>query len=754
MKLTDRVKSARGEKSQSFGLSLNEDMVFSAGKVEDAVRGIAAGGYGIVRAMLRNTNLNHRDACVVDAVSRLTRVAHELGVLAVFDCEPHSDPVGRDMGKLFPDAMAVRLVRAEGKLANGHFLLHFPKPGSDNGVGESPMVKAAYLRRADGTVERLKSFSYNQRVEHEVYDNGYTTSEDQYVEGRPARHRMHTRLSGALPGGASGTIIVYAGFIDRKKVDFWSEGCRCYYQQVLECYRDIPLDGIGWDEPGQGGDWSHYLAGDAFFAAFERLNGYSLADKLYLLDEPGTGIDAVRVRLDYYRTLNEGLFQAQRDVIAMARQFFGEDLLLGTHHTWQGEGNINDYRAGAVDYFRLNQNMDAGYTDCCWWDPFSVAYSYTLASALGRLAPSGASEVNTWHFKPTNSLVEYNARLMTLMNIGWFNIWYGEMSDTCLYPSHYTWATTVREARRHREAQRLIGEARPVVEMAMLHGWESVAGINRANIAGAHKTFCLNTAKLFVDRNIPFDWVDTELLAEGKVEDGSFVTALGSYSILVLPYASVLPGAAWQKCAEFARVGGRLVFVGPPPEMDTEGGLLRDEFAQMLGIPPLSLGNYLEGIDARCELPLTRPEKVDVYYPLKGAPDRLLISIEDEPHGIKSAGGNVIYLTDLDPRTRLLKVIQGWISPEVICYSENILWRLYRNDARSILVLTARKDMELSGIVRFEGMEYEFEGGSVALIEQSADGFQIHGENLALKNKTPNTPTIQYEVDPGIRARG
>lgn len=745
MKLTDRVESARGGKFQSIGLSLNEEMVFAKGKVEAAIQGIAASGYGIVRAMLRNTNLNHRDACVVDAVARLTRVAHELGVRVVFDCEPHSDPVGRDIGKLFPDAMAVRLVRAEGKLVNGHFVLHFPTPGADKGVGESPVVKAAYLQHGDGRVERLQSFSYDQRVTHEVYDNGHTTSEDSYVEGRPARHRMHTRLSGELPGGASCTIIVYAGFMDRKKIDFWSEGCRCYYQQLLECYRDIPLDGIGWDEPGQGGDWSHYLAGDAFCAAFERLNGYALAERLYLLDEPGTSAEAVRVRLDYYRTLNEGLFRAQRDVIAMARQFFGEDLLLGTHHTWQGEGGINDSRAGAVDYFRLNQNMDSGYTDCCWWDTYSVAYAYTLGSSLGRLSPSGATEVNTWHFKPSNALVEYNARLMTLMNVSWFNIWYGEMSDTCLYPSHYTWKTTVREARRHREAQRLIGGARPVVEMAMLHGWETVAAINRANIAGAHKTFCLNTAELLVDRSIPFDWVDTQLLAEGTVEADRFVTALGRYSILVLPYASLLPRAAWQKCAEFARAGGKLLFVGPPPEMDTEGVLLRDEFAQLLGIPSLSLASYLEGIDARCDLPNTRPEKLDVYYPLKGDPERLLVSVEDEPHGIKSPEANVIYLADLDPRIWLLEIIQDWISPEVVCYTESILWRLYRDDDRRLLVLAARKDRELSGIVRFEGMEFEFEGGSVALIERSAAGFSVHGENLIFKERPSSTvsPTLE-----------
>ena len=27
-----------------------------------------------------------------------------------------------------------------------------------------------------------------------------------------------------------------------------------------ECYRGVPLDGVGWDEPGCGSDWNAYWA--------------------------------------------------------------------------------------------------------------------------------------------------------------------------------------------------------------------------------------------------------------------------------------------------------------------------------------------------------------------------------------------------------------------------------------------------------------------------------------------------------------
>jgi len=414
--------------------------------------------------------------------------------------------------------------------------------------------------------------------------------------------------------------------------------------------------------------------------------------------------------------------------------------LLGTHHTWHGEGNINDYRAAAVDYFRLNENMDAGYTDCWWWDIKSVCYAYTLGSSLGRLTPSREAEVNTWDAKPTNSRTEYQARLMTLLDITWFNIWYGESTDTCLYPADYTWAAAVRGMNLHRDGQRLIGSAKPAVEIAILHGWESVCGINRPDVAGAHKGFCLNIATLFVDRSVPFDWVDTRLLAESRIMDGRLVNTLGSYSILVLPYASILPRETWEKCREFAAAGGKVVFTGTPPEMDTNGGSLREEFAGLMQMPPLPLENYLAAIDAVCTLPLNRPDKLDICVPIDGDPARTLVSIEQEAHGIRTPQGNVVYLTDLDPRQRLLDVLDPWLGSEVTCYSGSIQWRLYRDEDRSILVCIARQDLQMRGLIRWAGQEIEFRSGLVALIENRSGELKIHGEGLQSRTPEPAAP--------------
>lgn len=720
------------DKSQSMGLWLNESILLSPGKQEAAVRDIVRSGYGIIRTMLRNTNFNHRSPVVVESMARIVSVAHAEGAKVVLDCEPHGEPVAHDMGNLFPDAIGVRIVRAEAAVVHGKFVLHIRLPRTVGTRADYLGLEAVWLE-ADGEVRKIEDLEFQHRIVAEPYATGFTRATHPFVEGRPVVLEHYAHISGRLPSSVNGRLVVYARFFDARVVDFWSRGFNQYYSQLLECYGGIPLDGVGWDEPGTGGRWSDYIWGGGMAAAFERLNGYRLADRWRLLDGGGLDAESVRVRLDYYRTFNEGIFEAQRHLFARARELFGEDLLLGTHHTWQGEGGINDYRSGAVDYFRLNDSMEAGYTDCWWWDAKSVSYAYTLGSSLGRLTPSGEAEVNAWDMKPTNSLTEYQARLMTLLDLIWFNIWYGESTDTCLYPADYTWPAAVREMKRHLGNVRRIDKARPVIEVAMLHGWETVCGINRGGIAAAHKTFCLNTANVFLERNVAFDWVDTRLIAGSKIEDGRLVNALGSYSVLILPYASMLPRAAWEKCVEFARAGGRLVFTGTPPERQCEGGGLSAEFATLMDMPELPLADYLATLDSAFILSESRPNLLDVCVELEGNPQRLLTSIEGERHGVRNEAGNVVYLTDLDPRERLLDVIGPWLDPGVACYSGTILWRLYRDAGRELLVCIARQDRKLEGLVRWGGEEVEFLSGTVALLERAEGKLKIFAEGADYK---------------------
>lgn len=710
-----------------MGLWLNESLILNLEKIDAAVLDLAQSGYGIIRVMLRNTNFNHRSPQVVEAVGRIVKKAHEHKVKVALDCEPHKEPLAHDMGSLFPDAIGYRVAKVEATLMGGRFDGHlFVPPGSESRGCDYMGVEAAFLE-VGGVCERIDSkLSFSHRVVVEPYRDGFSTNSNTYQEGRPGNHRLCLHMSGDVAGFESGRLIIYAKFFDPRAIDFWSDKVRTYYDMVLESYRGVPLDGLGWDEPTILADWEHYLSGNAFAAAFERINGYKMSDNWALLEDKKITAESIRPRLDYYRTLNEGIFDAQRHFFSRGRELFGNDLILGTHHTWQGEGGINDYRAGLVDYFRLNDNMDAGYTDSWWWDFKSVCYSYTLGSSLGRLSPSGESEINNWDAKPTNSRVAFYSRLMTLMRLNWFNIWYGEATDTCLYPADYTWRETVQSMKRHGDHLKIIGAARPVVEIAMLHGWETVCAINQPEIASAHKTFCLNTAELFVNRNVPFDWIDMRLLSGSTIKNGKLCNDLGSYTILVLPYAAILSHAAWSKCWEFADAGGRIVFVGPPPEFDTEGFPLNEVFSQMLEMENLPLDVYLNKINSSCTLPQYRSDHLDVCYELKADFSNGMTSVEDQVHGIKNKKGNVVYISDLDPRERLLDIIEPWLSSRVICYSDSILWRLYREGDRELVVCIAKEGRTLRGLVRWENGEVEFDAGTVAIIEKADSGLSVH----------------------------
>ncbi|NQU39175.1 MAG: hypothetical protein HQ523_04410 [Lentisphaerae bacterium] len=710
--------------NQSMGYWINEPILKDPERIDRDMAALAEAGYGIVRVFLRKSNYHHRSPEFVRAVARVVEAAHARGLRVALDCEPRGGGFCHDLGQAYPDAVGRQLLPAAARVVDGVWRLRAAPHSAWTFEG----VEAAFLKR-DGTVARIE-------LEFQADREGHFRARDGLHRELVSREGVALggenlfTLCGTLPGVADGELVVYLRFITRGQPDFWADGLRRYYDELLECYRDIPLDGVGWDEPGCGSDWKAYRYGIAFAAAFERLNGYALADKLYLLDAPGMSAEATRVRLDYYRTLGEGLAQAQANLIAKARELFGNDLLLGTHHTWQGEGGINDYRDGAMDYFRLNDNMDAGYTDCSWWDPPSVAYAYALATSLARLSPSGEAEVNSWHFKPTVDNSRVNVNRMTLMNITWFNIWYGGDYDCILQQGHYTWPETVRLMQRHRDLQRHIGKKRPVVEVAVWHGWEGVCAWNQPGLANVQKSFCINTSQLFLERGIAMDFLDSRLLAASRVEGGRLVNDLGRYRVLIVPYALVLPREAFDACAAFARAGGRVVFVGTPVARDERGESLAEDFARLLDVPAMTAERYMEGLEAICDLPNYRPQRLEVCRPLPADWPRVLVSCEGERHGVASPDGNAVFLSDLDPGQRLVERIEDAVSPEVEAYGENLLWRLYRGDGGDLLVVVAREDRPLGGIVRWRKHGIELTGGSAGLFSMEEGSLAVRGDVL------------------------
>lgn len=711
---------------QSFGYWLNEPAIRDHGRIIAAMADLAASGYGIVRVIVRQTNFAHRSPEVIAAVAVATEAAHRHGMRLVLDCEPHQ-LVGREIGRAFPEAMGQRLFRATGPVRAGTFRVDFQLPVLEGVVFDH----LAAVALDDGTLHAIPVPAFEQVWETTMGLDGIADERQDYVGGRSFAMRRHLRISGRLPTAVDGTLVVYASLRERELVDFAAPEVRQWYRGLVDDYAHIPLDGLCWDEPAIAGDWQSYRYGQAFARRFVELNGYALGERLHLLDAPGMDAQSVRVRLDYYRTLNETLAEAQADLIAAARARFGHGILLGNHHTWMGEGGINDYRAGAVDYFRLNDAMDAGYTDCCWWDAASVAYSYALGSSLGRLTPSGEAECNTWHWKPTNRSTAYNARLMSLMRITWFNIWYGDDADTCRYPSHYTWPVTVASTRRHQAYQRFLGAAVPVVEVAVLHDWMGVCCANLAHAANLHKAFCLNFAKRAQGMNLAFDFIDSRLLASSTVEGDELRNRLGAYRVLIIPGAAVLDRPAWDAVVAFAAAGGQVLFAGPPPTLDADGGDLSGDFSRLLGIDPLHADAYDAWFRSACpRLPTGRPDRFDLAYPVDAEPARLLRSPEGDANGVVAPAGAAMWFSGYEASEAVARQCRRLLPGTVRCLSGIVLWRCYRDGGRILLMVVAQEDEELSGEIEAFGHRLRLNGGeSVCLVVPDAGPASVHSED-------------------------
>lgn len=624
---------------QSMGLWLNEPLLHHPDTIPGYIHRLADDGYEIVRLLLRKTNIPHESPLVVEAARVAAEAAHARGLRVVMDLEPHRS-VARAMGMRFPAANAIKLVPCRARVIDGHWTLRIPVPA--NTVGPEPLhegIEAAFL---DGFRIPVPESRFEYATDS--YGYGPTRDENDYVERKspcfgpcadPGPSSLW-ELTGRLAPGTDGELLLFYRVRDPGQCDFSAPEFRTYYAGLLELYRDTGIDGVSWDEPGEGNDWTAYRWGDAFPAFFERLCGYSPLDHLPLLDGPLTP-EAAAFRLDFYRAQNESLREAQSAFLEDARRILGRRLLTGNHHTWQGEGGINDYRCCEVDYFRLAETLDAGYTDCCWWDRRSVRYAYLLARALARLTPTGEAVVNSWHQRPSARAVGYHTRLMCLLRITWFNIAFGEATDTCLYPNHRTYPLQAAAMRRNRDFLRATAGARPLTEIAVLHDWEGVCGVNRPDLANLHKGFVMNLASLAVERSFPMEFIDTRLLATSRIEDGRLVNAAGDFSTLVVPDGVVLRQASWDALVAFGRAGGTVVFAGAPPTLAGEGGDLSRPFAGLFGMEPVPFERYHGWFEANARpLPDGRPEAYDAAYPVEA------------PHVSKDGEGRVSIVHSAD----------------------------------------------------------------------------------------------------------
>ncbi|MBU4212142.1 MAG: hypothetical protein KKD33_06125, partial [Verrucomicrobia bacterium] len=286
--------------------------------LNEGVRDIARHGFESILLQIRDTAFQMDDPPVIRSVELVTREAHRLGLKLVLgfvttNCRPWST----SFFKRHPEEGDFYARRAEGEIRAGRLTASTPCAGSINS-DDIVRVAAAFRSTTRGIV-RLRSFAATFTAERQTWL-------DDTTDWHCAPENT-VRVTGTVRGQADGPVVLYVTF-RVSEPDYESPRVSRYLDRLLEKYRHIPLDGVAWDEPGfhgvsSVGGWNRYKVSVPFLRRFQKENGYDLCDRLPWLDED-QGAESRRVRHDYFRSLNQALFDAQSRFVAKSRRLFGK----------------------------------------------------------------------------------------------------------------------------------------------------------------------------------------------------------------------------------------------------------------------------------------------------------------------------------------------------------------------------------------------------------------------------------------------
>lgn len=659
--------------------------------LKKGVRDIADKGFNSILLQIRDTAFQMDDPEVVKSVEAVTDETHNLGLkiclaFITTDCRPWH----YSFFKKYPQAGEVHILRGEGKIEGNKFSLpiFFSHDKNEHGAYSIRFEKVikSFIKN-EGEFAALPEFPYRIDIVRQA-----GLDEDGYFHGES---KSRVVISGESSGIKDTTLILYGAFRVGYP-DYASDEFRNFMNYLLDKYSHIPIDGVAWDEPGIPGDWSYYKISPAFCRRFTAEHGYDIINKLYMLDYEVKGCG--KARYDYYLTLRNVLFDAQKHFVDKAREIFGRDIASGIHHTWTGEGCSNDLTAGCIDYFYLAKNLTGGFTDGGFSDEPALIYTYQLARSLGKTSRSQEAYSNCWDFCPTPEKIRFFIRLMAMWNLNWIGHAYGHgVGFGPGYPFHYTWEEFKQATKRLKEVKKFIGTAKSSPGIAIYHSWESLAGINTP-FTHLHKTGLINLTYQLVKENIPFDFIGAEQLSGAMLKEEKMLLSDSRYELLIVPWSSMLPAAVWKKIKDFSLAGGKLIFFGPPAGELTAGENIMPEFFEMTGIESFSLAEYIDRYLQERGEPATRLPETDFRYPLKINGAREVVAKDGDCYGVRHSQRPTYYLSLLDPKEEILDIVKGLRLLSLVKINiKDVFYEIYRSDDEIVFVVTGSYDRSFSG---------------------------------------------------------
>jgi hypothetical protein len=145
---------------------------------------------------------------------------------------------------------------------------------------------------------------------------------------------------GRLYAGYTAFVMTTTWF---NTLDLFNDAYKTWIHNVIDQYRDVPLDGTSLDEfkytplpDGPSTVWRGHFGGSALSAKFQQANGMSLDQVLFNCRFSPSGHPEVRIRAidEYWDFLRKGPLAAEQEFYNYSRKVFGDKTFAGIHDTY------------------------------------------------------------------------------------------------------------------------------------------------------------------------------------------------------------------------------------------------------------------------------------------------------------------------------------------------------------------------------------------------------------------------------------
>jgi len=145
-------------------------------------------------------------------------------------------------------------------------------------------------------------------------------------------------------------------------VDLFNPAFAQWIHNVIDEYRDVPLDGTALDEFGYiripmvpTTPWRGHFAGHAFAARFEQTTGMPLVQTLFATRYAPAGHPEVRIRAidEYWDFFRAGPLDVENEFFRYSRQVFGNKNFAGIHNTFHNHLTNDEAWATGINWWTI-----------------------------------------------------------------------------------------------------------------------------------------------------------------------------------------------------------------------------------------------------------------------------------------------------------------------------------------------------------------------------------------------------------------